>query len=266
MKPKKKTLLWEISHPENPGASYVFGTMHVRNLNIVTKQKGVFDKILACDTFACEYNLDNRTGFFSPDYYLIPGGQHLDDLIGKKKFQKLRKVFQKEVGFDLENHKNLKPILITNLLSELVLRKDMPHALDEYLWHFAKENERKLTGIETFEEQLTVFQKLDLTYQLQALLATGRSFSKFRKSLQKMTDYYLEGDIQKLYKASKKGSGKVRKLLLYNRNKIMAKRIDKMARTETLFSAIGAAHLGGEKGVLRLLKKEGWKLTPIKIR
>jgi uncharacterized protein YbaP (TraB family) len=78
-----------------------------------------------------------------------------------------------------------------------------------------------------------------------------------------MTTLYLEGDIQKLYKATKKGSGKLRKILLFNRNKIMANRIDQFAKEETFFAAIGAGHLGGEKGVLRLLKLKGWKVKPV---
>ena len=45
----------------------------------------------------------------------------------------------------------------------------------------------------------------------------------------------------------------------------MAKRIGLMAKEQSIFAAIGASHLGGQKGVLRLLKKEGFKVRPVQI-
>jgi uncharacterized protein YbaP (TraB family) len=55
----------------------------------------------------------------------------------------------------------------------------------------------------------------------------------------------------------------MRKLLLYERNTIMAERFAEIARQESLFCAVGAGHLSGKKGLLRLLKKEGFKVRPI---
>ncbi|MCR9286934.1 TraB/GumN family protein [Saprospiraceae bacterium] len=263
MKSSKKALLWRIEHDQCEGVSFVFGTMHVRNLNIVTQQKRVFDKILSCTGFACEFNLDRSANATNLNSFYLPENQMLTDLIAPKKYQKICNVFAKTVGFELEKFNRFKPIFITNMLSELVLRKDMPYALDEYLWHFAKEQERNLKGIETLEEQMEILERLDLEYQIQSLISIGKNFSNFRKGIQKMTTLYLEGDIQKLYKATKKGSGKLRKILLFNRNKIMANRIDQFAKEETFFAAIGAGHLGGEKGVLRLLKLKGWKVKPV---
>ena len=52
-------------------------------------------------------------------------------------------------------------------------------------------------------------------------------------------------------------------VLLYKRNKnwipIMG---DKMTKGQVFF-AVGAGHLGGKDGVIDLLKKEGYKLTPL---
>jgi uncharacterized protein YbaP (TraB family) len=45
----------------------------------------------------------------------------------------------------------------------------------------------------------------------------------------------------------------------------MAHRLNLMVREQSLFAAIGAGHLAGEKGVLRLLKKQGLKLKAIEV-
>jgi len=34
---------------------------------------------------------------------------------------------------------------------------------------------------------------------------------------------------------------------------------------KTAFIAVGAGHLGGPEGVIRLLQKEGYTLTPVKL-
>jgi uncharacterized protein YbaP (TraB family) len=45
----------------------------------------------------------------------------------------------------------------------------------------------------------------------------------------------------------------------------MANRIAEFTNQHTIFAAIGAGHLGGKKGVLRLLKKKGFTVKPIKM-
>ena len=77
-------------------------------------------------------------------------------------------------------------------------------------------------------------------------------------------DWYLRQDIQQLYRVSRKQLGKLRNLLLLDRNKRMAKRMVRMYSNETHFMAIGAAHLWGDKGVLSLLRKKGMILKPVR--
>jgi uncharacterized protein YbaP (TraB family) len=64
----------------------------------------------------------------------------------------------------------------------------------------------------------------------------------------------------------KKNAKGLRKMMLYHRNEVMAGRIAALARQQSLFAAIGAGHLLGGKGVLRLLKKEGLKVVPVQVK
>jgi Uncharacterized protein conserved in bacteria len=74
---------------------------------------------------------------------------------------------------------------------------------------------------------------------------------------------YAQGDIQGLYKSAKKDAKGMRKVLLYRRNRLMAKRFAEIASREPLFCAVGAGHLAGGKGMLRLLKNAGFSLRPV---
>ena len=50
---------------------------------------------------------------------------------------------------------------------------------------------------------------------------------------------------------------------LYRRNEIQANSIDSFLRKSSLFVGVGASHLPGERGVIEMLRKKGYKLRPI---
>jgi hypothetical protein len=58
-------------------------------------------------------------------------------------------------------------------------------------------------------------------------------------------------------------TGVIRKYLLDQRNINWIERIHSLATNEKTFFAVGAAHLGGEIGILRLLQDAGYKVIPI---
>jgi len=123
----------------------------------------------------------------------------------------------------------------------------------------------KQTGmdIETFAEQMAIMEKITLEQQAKILYQTVKDFKNYRKQLKKLTDLYQSGKLQQLNKSARKGMGSLRKLLVDDRNYIMADRIAKMTVEQSTFIAIGAGHLGGKSGVLRLLKLKGMKVAPI---
>ena len=52
-------------------------------------------------------------------------------------------------------------------------------------------------------------------------------------------------------------------VLLRNRNLNWIPVMSKLMATGPVFFAVGAGHLGGETGVIRLLRKQGYTLTPV---
>jgi len=254
MNAKKQTLLWAISGAELPGTSYVFGTMHVRDRRVFQNLDTVYQKIEACEAFATEFHLEDGAAQMQPQDLLLPDQQSLRDLLPEKKYRKLRRILLKSVELDLDQFQRYKPIILLNFVTEKMLRSEAPHALDEHLWHYAKNLDKELLGIETYQEQLQALAKLSITEQIQALLRSGRHISRFRKQLSQLTAVYTSGDIQRIFQQSKRQAGVWRKPLLYQRNAIMADRIGQLVKHQTLFAAIGAGHLGGGKGVLRVLK------------
>lgn len=219
--------------------------------------------IRECNAFATEFNLEEANHRLAANIMDLPDGQTLDQLIKPKVYKKLQKIFRKATGLDLALFNKSKPLLITNLLSERILSEDMPDSLDASLWQYAREQGKIVLGIETYEEQLAIMEKIPLDYQVQSLIWAGKHFKRFRRQLIKMTEQYEEANISKLYKAARKSAKGLRRVMIYDRNVVMADRIEQIAAEQSLFAAVGAGHLGGKKGVLRLLKHKGFVVSPV---
>lgn len=255
--------LWQISHPDLESVSFVFGTMHVRDHRAFRYEQTVMKAIASCDAFATEFNLEELNAEIHSHIMDLPEGISLKQLLSDQTYRKTDELLKKNVGVGIAAFENNKPILITNLLTESVLSTDAPLSLDETLWQFAKKNGKIMKGLESYEEQIRILEQIPLSYQVKTLKDFTRHFGKFRKELIKMADLYADAAFNRLYKATRKSAKGMRKLMLWKRNKHMARQITAFTKESSICVAVGAGHLGGKKGILRLLKKKGFVLEPI---
>jgi len=262
---QKNSLLWKIEGEGLPGPSYLFGTMHVRDQRAFQQLGRVYEAVEACEGFAAEFHLAETGTGIPTEVIQLPDGQRISDLLPKKKFERQRQVLLKSTGVDLAHFDRMLPFMVVNFATENLLGQDMPETLDQHLWAFAQNKGKALHGIETFQEQMEVLAKISLETQLKMLAGLCKNIGRFRQYLLRLAELYEAGAVQRLYKMVKKNSKGLRVLMLYRRNGIMAERIAGLAQEKPVFVAIGAAHLSGGKGVLRLLKKRGFTLRPIQL-
>ncbi|BDS12075.1 TraB/GumN family protein [Aureispira anguillae] len=260
---KKNTLLWEISGKNVQAPSYLFGTMHVRDNRAFRKIDFLKSCIENCAAFAAEFDLKDADLAQLQQASKLPNGKTLQDFLNPKIYQKLDRLVRIETGQQLEQFKYSSPIILFNLISESQFQADNQMALDSMLYTIAQNANKELMGLETFHEQMAVFSKINIKEQCRSLKKMATHFKRFRKELSKTAELYIQGDIQGLQKKAKRSIGGMRQVLLYERNDLMAERFEQYACQQSLFAAIGAGHLGGKKGVLRLMKKKGYKITPI---
>lgn len=262
-KKKQQSLLWELSAQDSASRSYLFGTMHVKDYRAFIFQDIVTHYIDECKIFATEFDLRERGQLQDATVTQLPDDQSLLSLLGERKYNRLNKMIKKSFGLDLNVFITTIPIFVINYLTEKVLVSTNSIPLDTFLWQYAENTHRDLRGVETLEEQLITLHKIPLAYQLKSLSEIGKNPKKFRKQINKLIAMYVNNDLLGLYKKSKKSLGKQRSLLLYDRNEIMSERIQLLINEKPAFVAIGAAHLSGKRGVLRLLKKAGIIIKPV---
>lgn len=112
---------------------------------------------------------------------------------------------------------------------------------------------KQVTGLETFEGQLSIFDGLSQKGQVQLLESTIDELPTAGDTMQRMVDDWAKGDPDALAKEMNeaiKDSPEVAKTLLTDRNQKWAAWIaERMKTPGTVFVAVGAGHLAGPDSV-----------------
>jgi hypothetical protein len=122
---------------------------------------------------------------------------------------------------------------------------------------------KPIHGLETVEQQFSIFDALPEEEQRLFLEGVLESPDEMRDQFQKMLDAWLSGDeaaIAATFDEEAKFSPKLREVLLAARNRNWADWVDsRMDRPGTVFLAVGAGHLAGRDSVQSLLASRGLK-------
>jgi len=253
----KQTFLWKLSPPELSSPSYLLGSMHVKDARAFVMQHHLLELIQQLDLFAAETDIREIQQQSDPTVMFLPVGRQLKDFYTEKQYQKMAGIIKKAFGIDLTHFQRFRPFFVASLIDEAILSKDMPYSLDESLWRYAAEQGKELTGVEAYAHQVAIMEKIPVEEQARQLLAVSRQVSTHRRHILKLTELYVKGDIRQLHRSAKQGLGELRRLLLWERNHRMAESIRWLIAEQACFIAIGAGHLWGKKGVLKLLKDRG---------
>ena len=143
---------------------------------------------------------------------------------------------------------------------------ESPSGVEEELLKIAKEDKKEIKGLETVQFQASVFDSIPYEWQAKELMKNIDSFSVYKNEFDEMIHLYKNQELdsmQSMVGASEFGSDKYEDLLLNDRNKKWVKKLNEIMKTESVFVAVGAGHLGGNNGLINLLKKEGYSVEPL---
>jgi uncharacterized protein len=259
-----KTLLWRISLPEKSNVHYLFGTMHLSSDDAYSSFDLAKNYMAKCAIYQAEMALD-----FDPQLQAanlrFRSGEQLSDFIPSRRYAKMDRMLKKSFGLPLATVQDIIPFYLIQLLTERVVATPTTHRLplDYALWHHALSLGMNVGGLETIEEQMTVLHNIPHDVSLKTLHTIVRNPARFKESIRSVTKLYRAGDVNGLHIHARKQLGTLRSLLMYERNKVMAERLQAKLGGHATFSAVGAAHLGGNFGIISLLKKKGFLVRPI---
>lgn len=262
----KKSLLYKITGNGLAKESYLFGTIHISC--DATLPKKVLTALDKTEQLCLELDMDDpnmQTEMVSN--MMMKDGITIESMMTKEDFILVNDFFTKQSGFSLKMMNTIKPFALSAMLYPKMLDCEM-QSFETELMNVSKSQNEEIIGLESIAEQLAVFDSIPYQSQVDELVKSAKSdLSKDKKELQEMLDLYKTEDLEVLLKYTE-NSDKILTSgfmddLLYKRNKNWIERIEKIAKKKPTFFGVGAAHLGGEKGVINLLRKKGYKVEAV---
>jgi uncharacterized protein YbaP (TraB family) len=256
----EKSLLWEVSGNGLSKPSYLYGTTHMicsADYFLAEKTKKAFD---VSDKVVFEVNFSdpNEMKYAAQ---MVMGEKPLSKTLSTEELSKLDQVLKKNAGMTVQQVDAYSVLSVMSLISVKSFGcKDIKMYEMEFL-EAAKKKNMPIGGLETFKSQeisaANAYSNLELISMLNESTA--------EESAQLVSDYKNE-DVQALYESNtdkKVMNAKAKKYMLDDRNTNWVKQMPEMMKKESVFFAFGSAHLGGDLGVINLLREAGYQVKPI---
>jgi uncharacterized protein YbaP (TraB family) len=262
------TLLWEVSGKGLTQPSYLYGTMHMVCAEDAKMSVGLKDVIRKSKQVFFELDMDNMEEMMSVlKYARMTNGLKISDLVSPVDYQKLEEYFKKNQSMlPFPMMTRFKPYFITAIISEGIMGCKEKSSVEQQILTEARQYEKEVNGLETLEFQASLFDSIPYEKQAQDLMLYVDSIDKYKQTTMDMMEMYRKQEINNmdsLMEKSDPGMSQYMDVLLFERNKRWAMQIpEQMFVMPTLF-AVGAGHLGGDKGVIALLKKQGFTVKPL---
>lgn len=261
-KSNRDFLLWSINI-EGLSDIYIFGSIHTGSPDInrhLPKVQSIIDQV---DLVLNEVEIDRLSGM-SSEVFLEKEHEALDKKLSKAQYTKFWSAFYKVTGQDLNHYKNYSPFFINYVFLKFLIKNPSAVDVDSHLYEYAVSQAKQTGGLENFEKHFDTIFKIPYKHHLHLLKQSLSNFSKARKQFNRLESLYSNAQMTTIYKQAVQKMGGYKKLLLYDRNIEMTQSILKHAKTHSTLGIMGVAHLGGQKGVLNLLRKQGAIIKGIK--
>lgn len=257
-------LLWRVHKPKHP-VNYLFGTIHVDDKRVKALNPQIKRRFDESKTLCLEILPDRENQVGIGLAMLLPQDQFLDEILGDPLFARLSLHLNKK-GMTPLAAVHLKPWAAMIVLSRP--ESQGGYALDEQLYHWGIHQYKELCALESLQEQLSIFDQLSQVDQVALLQDTLDHLPMVQEMNEQLIKAYLAGNLDEIYRRSIEIEGgselslRLRKKLIDERNQTMAKRLIPTLEKGRAFIAVGALHLPGREGLIHLLRKQGFVVTP----
>lgn len=267
----ENTLLWRVSGNGLTKPSYLFGTMHIICASDIEVSDSLKAAIKNSDDVYLEIAMDNlfEMLFGALGSLSMKGDTTLADLLSPEDYQKVKNHIEQATNgmMPFSALERFKPFFLSAMLSEMASGCESPVSMEALVMETAKENQKDIKGLETMEYQLSIFDSIPYKVQAEQLVKMVEQGSSpdDENDMKMLTEAYRNQELNRLDEFMKKDPSvkEFSELLLYRRNMNWANKLPQLMADKSLVVAVGAGHLPGERGVINLLRKAGYKVEPV---
>ncbi|MBO0357082.1 TraB/GumN family protein [Hymenobacter sp. BT186] len=264
--PAANSLLWEISGKNLAQPSFLYGTIHLvcpADLQVSEPLKQAFGKT---QQVVMELDMDSPTMMQEMQSdMLMKDGQNLQKLLSGPDYTAVGNYLQAKAGLPIDKVGAVKPFILSSMLYPALL-DCKPASYEATFVQMAQEQKKEVLGLETVQEQLGLFDKIPYGEQSKMLADMVNKEAEAKQELQQMLALYKTQNVEQLHSLTASSMFNFQQyedLLLDSRNQHWIAGISQYATAKPTFFAVGAAHLGGPKGVLALLRQQGYQVKAV---
>jgi len=263
----QKSFLWKVQSKTN--TVYVLGSIHYLKKEIYPldeKIEKAFDEseILVVEADVANIGKEDMQKLLENAFYTE--NDTLQKHLSPESYGLVKKKLE-ELGASLEVANKYKPwFLGLNLVSleALKLGCDPNYGIDRYFLEKAAER-KKILELESLEYQFKLFSGLSEKDQQSFLLYILKDIKVLEQELDKLVKAWNAGDekgieliMTKSIKEDKRLVPIYEKLVVERNRKMVSKIAEYLKEKETFFVIVGAGHLVGNQGIIKLLKGKGF--------
>lgn len=261
-----KSLLYEISGNGLKQPSYLFGTIHMiesEDFFLPENMESIFDRV---DRLVLEIDMDDPGMMMeAATIAQIEGDSTLEMMVTEEEYAMMDAFFKEEIGIGVGMLSTMKPFFVYGLLAESYLEDYKQY--EKELMNMASEREMEVLGLETLDYLNDLINEIPLKEQAKMLVEGVMEYDSGVVMFKDMVGLYKDQDVDGLYEFVSSEMTEYEKfegLLLADRNAYWLEGMKTMMSEAPTLFAVGAGHLGGESGVIALLKAAGYEVQPVK--
>jgi uncharacterized protein len=267
--PAEKSLLWKVSGNGLKKNSYVYGTIHLIPKSQYTVPGHVRAALGESKQVAFEIDMRDMTNIFKQlaliNKVMMRNGKRLKDLLSAEDYAFVKEKMNQK-GLSVGIMERIKPMFLSMVLTndESTAAAEKMTSVEMELYGIVKKQGLASTGLETLNYQIGIFDAIPYETQAKMLVEGLRQAEEGDDEYAKMLDMYKSEDItamQSMMDAD--DGGEYQELLLDRRNQNWIPIMGQLMKDRPTVFAVGAGHLGGQKGVIALLRKEGYMVEPV---
>ena len=268
-------LLWKVSGNGLDRPSYVIGTHHLAPLSVkdsianlqqaIDQTEQVYGEIVMDDANNPEILMKMQQAM------MLPADTTLKSFYTQAQYDTIAAVVKNYMGVDLALFDKLKPATITTQLSVALAMKSLKgfnpqEQLDTWFQAQARQAGKKVGSLETIDMQINVlYNSQTLTRQALLLYCTATHIEQGVDQSLRMNQAYMKQDLDELLaiieeKMSDACDSTPEEIstLIYGRNANWARQFPSIMKQSPTLFVVGAGHLPGPQGLLKLLHKQGY--------
>ncbi|WP_170067636.1 TraB/GumN family protein [Neolewinella xylanilytica] len=277
------SLLWRISGANVSNPSYLFGTIHLIPAEDYFLQSHVIQSMNDVDEVLFEVDPREMTNpatmMGMMNKINMRNDTSLRDLLPAARYDSVKTYFT-DMGLPFMFFERMKPMFLSAMVGQDMgagnpfgggAEEGGTKSYELELTKIAEAGEKQISGLETIDFQLGLFDSIPYTVQAEMLFQAiendmGSQMEEGDSQFDQMVDMYKRksvAEMSALITSESEGFGDFEEMLVIRRNESWVPNIiDRLASLPSMY-AVGAGHLGGEHGVIALLRAEGYSVEPV---